>query len=430
MKRIVPISLACTFAFLLALPAIAAASTPNPNSAVVKARIFNDCPFSTVSITNNYPSLISIEDTGLACSGFANMHNRTFSTDGIDGVPFDNNSDFRVACDFNLSGTGNGEGGLRISPWWSKDVDGLFNVRSTDGEIACFGGRLPFFSFTARYGLHYVKGTTIHLEMTYKPNGLGASSPATLEYALDYNGTHYSSGALNFDQANPAEDPPHGLWGMLNDGRVGGHIKGFMDPGNFTSGVKATFTNISLVICPIEPTANSATLNLRVFNDCPFTTLTTVNNYPAVISINDQGLACSGFANLHTWTFADGQTQTVLNNNSDFSIAADVKLNGTSGGFGEAGLRISPWYSHDVDGRFNIRIPDGEIACFGGRLPFYSFTGSNGLHYVAGQTIHLGITYHPNGLSSTSPGTISTYCRPLIRKRTRPSGGALPATSS
>ena len=33
------------------------------------------------------------------------------------------------------------------------------------GEIACFGGRLPFYSFTAAYGLHYVPGTAIWMQI-------------------------------------------------------------------------------------------------------------------------------------------------------------------------------------------------------------------------------------------------------------------------
>ena len=66
-------------------------------------------------------------------------------------------------------------------------MDGRFNVRTTDGEIACFGGRLPFYSFTVAHGLTYVKGNPIHLEMIYRPNGLSAASPATIEYKLTYN---------------------------------------------------------------------------------------------------------------------------------------------------------------------------------------------------------------------------------------------------
>jgi hypothetical protein len=399
MKRISLISLAGLAVLLV--PLIAAA-TPNPNSAVVKTRLFNDCPFTTITVVNNYPSLISIQDAHLACSGFANMHNWTLSTDGVNGASFANNSDFDISCDFVM--TGHGEGGIRISPWWSHDVDGLFNVRSTDGEIACFGGRLPFYTFTGVFGLRYHAGDPIHLEATYKPHGLNASSPATIEYRVTYLGASYSSGALNFDQANPAEDPPHGLWGMLNDGQVGGHMKAFLDtPGDFSATTKATFSNIRFHICPIELDPTAANLKLRVFNDCPFTTLTTVNNYPSLISINDAGLACSGFANLHVWTLADDPgTESVFNNDDDFSIACDYRMTGN----GEGGLRLSPWWSHDADGLFNVRSTDGEIACFGGRLPFYTFTGVYGLRYAAGDVIHLSMTYKHNGLSSGSPATI------------------------
>ena len=329
------------------------------------------------------------------------MNNWTLSTDGVNGAQFANDSDFDISTDFVM--TGRGEGGLRLSPWWSQDVDGLFNVRSTDGEIACFGGRLPFYSFTAVYGLRYTAGDPIHLEMTYKPHGLNASSPATIEYRVTYGGTSYSSGALNFDQGNPGEDPPHGLWGLLNFGEVGGHMKAFMSPGDFNASTKATFTNIRFHICPIELDATTADVKTRVFNDCPFTTLTVTNNYPSQISINDAGLACNGFANLHVWTMADDHgAESVFNNDDDFSISCDYQMTGK----GEGGLRLSPWWSHDADGLFNVRATDGEIACFGGRLPFYSFSGQNGLRYTAGDVIHLSMTYKHNGLSSGSPATI------------------------
>ncbi|MEK7331033.1 MAG: hypothetical protein AAB113_09540, partial [Candidatus Eisenbacteria bacterium] len=218
---------------------------PNPTAAVTKTRIFNDCPFTTVNVANNYPSLVSIEDVGLACSGWANLHNWSFSEDGANPALFNNNADFRVSADLVLDGSGTGEAGLRISPWWSPDVDGRFNVRVPDGEIACFGGRLPFYTFTGAYGLHYVKGDPIHLEMIYKPNGLSSTSPATIEYNVTYLGTTYGSGPLNFDMANPSEDPPHGLWGMLNNGRAGGYVQPRMDPGNFSSTVKAEWANIA-----------------------------------------------------------------------------------------------------------------------------------------------------------------------------------------
>ena len=263
MKRISLFGLASLTALLVPLIAIASA-TPNPNGAIVKTRIFNDCPSTTINVVNNYPSLISIEDIGLACSGFANLHNWSFSTDGgATAASFPNGSDFRASTDLTLTGTGNGESGIRLSPWFSHDVDGRFNVRSTDGEIACFGGRLPFFTFTGTFGLHYQKGNPIHLELTVKPHGLNASSPGTIEYTVVYQGATYSSGELNLDQGNASEDPPHGLWGILNDANVGGYAQCFMVPGNFNTAFKATYTNIKFVICPIEPNPGCASRRSR-----------------------------------------------------------------------------------------------------------------------------------------------------------------------
>lgn len=219
------------------------AATPDPTSVLFNLRVFNDCPGSTVTTTNNYPSLVAIEDQGLFCNGFANLHNWHFSEDGVSEAVFNNDAHFRFSADLVISGTGNGEAGLQVAPWWSHNVDGRFNVRSTDGEIACFGGRLPFYSFTGNYGLHYVKGEVIGLEIIYTPNDLSETNPATIEYIVNYGGS-YSSGLLPFDMGNPAEDPPYGLWGMLNDARVGGYCQLFMDPGNDESGVRTEWQNI------------------------------------------------------------------------------------------------------------------------------------------------------------------------------------------
>jgi hypothetical protein len=401
MRRITLFSLALLTVMLVP---VMAAATPQVNGANIAERIFNDCPFTNLTVVNDYPSLISIEDAGLVCNGGANLTIWSLSSDGgATAARFDNDSDFRISADVTFSGQGRMEGGLRISPWWSQSVDGAFNVKSGfgGGEIAVFGGRLPFFSFTGAYGLHYETGKTISLSMTYKPHGLNASGPATIEYEVTYEGSTYSSGTLLFDQANPAEDPPHGLWGMLNDGRVGGRAQSFMD-GNEVS-AKATFTNIRYVICPVEPDPDHATTSIRIFNDCPFSSVNVSNNYPSNISISDGPTACDGFANLHTWTLSDdGNVEHRFQNDDDFSIACDFSLSGP----GEGGLRISPWWSQQVDGLFNVRATDGEVAVFGGRLPFFRFTSAPNNLVYAGGPIHLEMIYKHNGLSQASPATI------------------------
>jgi hypothetical protein len=231
-----------------------AGAGPDPNSAVLRLRIFNDCPTSQLTTTNNYPTLIAIEDLQLDCTGFANLHNWRFSEDGANPAVFNNNDSFRFGADLVVSGTGEGESGLQLSPWWSQDVDGRLNVRTTDGEIACFGGRLPFYSFTAPpHNLHYVKGTPIHLEIKYLANDLNQQNPGTIEYTVVYNSTTYLSGVLPFDEGNPNEG--RGTWGILDDARAGAHLQAFLQAGNPNAGIRAEWTNIFFeeLIVPVEP---------------------------------------------------------------------------------------------------------------------------------------------------------------------------------
>ncbi len=156
----------------------AAIATMEPTDAAIFPRVFNDCPFSELSIISAYPPLIQIEDTKNSCgAGFANRHAWRFSQDGTTAQLFNNNNGFKFSSYLTITGDGEAEAGIGISPWWSPLVDGVFNFRTTDGEIACFGGRLPFYSFTGSQGLTYVKGTTVYVEIIYLPNSLHGSRP-------------------------------------------------------------------------------------------------------------------------------------------------------------------------------------------------------------------------------------------------------------
>lgn len=233
------------------------AATPNSDGVVFNLRIFNDNPGSTVTTTNAYPASIVISDVGGLSGGFANLHNWHLATAGVEDV-FNNSNAFCLAATMVITGQHNAEAGLQLSPWWSQNVDGRMNVRVPDGEIACFGGRLPFYSFTANHGLHYAKGDAIHMSMTYLPNSLSAASPATIEYKVIYQGGVYTSGLLPFDQGNPAEDPPYGLWGCLNDARLGGFVQPFVmgDP-FFATGTQVEFTSICYT--NLEPVPDATT---------------------------------------------------------------------------------------------------------------------------------------------------------------------------
>ena len=114
------------------LAATTASATPVPNSAVLHLRVFNDCPISVLNTTNAFPGLIQIDDQNQLppfCAGFANLHTWRFSTDGVNSIQFLNGDAFQYSATLVLNGAG--EAGLSMSPWFSEDVDGQFNVRST-----------------------------------------------------------------------------------------------------------------------------------------------------------------------------------------------------------------------------------------------------------------------------------------------------------
>ncbi|MBK6899967.1 MAG: hypothetical protein IPH09_12090 [bacterium] len=229
-------------ALLLAISSVALATTV-PNGAVITTRIWNDCPLGTVTSTNNYGTLVSIHEQKVMCgAGWGSRHNWRFADGGV-AQNFANGDGFSYSCDLTISGTGEAEATLAIAPWWSQAVGGAFNFRTNDGEIACFGGRLPFYSFTGSQGLHYVKGETVHAEVVYLPNGLNAGSPATIEYKVTIGGTLYTSGALAFDMGNPAE--PYGTWGMLDNAQVGGDFLQFLQQGDLNGYVQVDWANIT-----------------------------------------------------------------------------------------------------------------------------------------------------------------------------------------
>jgi hypothetical protein len=234
---------------VVGLATATALATPVIDSAVVKLRIWNDDPASTITETNLYPSVVSIQDVHSGTGGWTNRHAfRLSDNGGISETPFNNGDGFAFFSDVKIEGNTVAEGGLNFTPWWSKDVDGAFMLNTESGEIACFGGRLPFYSFTGNYGLHYTAGETVRQGIVYSPNGLSEASPATIQYCLIKGGTWYTSGPLAFDMGNPGEDPPYGLWGNLNDGRLGGYFMAKTgNPAPAGNWQKITFGNMTFV---------------------------------------------------------------------------------------------------------------------------------------------------------------------------------------
>jgi hypothetical protein len=244
-KKLMFVMLCVSLGMVLCGTAIA---SPVINGAVIQTRIWNDNPTSIVTTSNSYPSSITINDDqrGSQDGGWANLHIFRLSADGgSTAATFANGDAFGFAADVTITGTGNAEAGLQVAPWWSLQGDGKFMVNGDGGEIAAFGGRLPFYSFRTGYGINYTKGDTIRMGVVYRPNSLSLLDPATIEYIVTMAGTTYSSGPLAFDEGNPAEDPPHGLWGMLTPAEVGGYFQ--PQVGNTTLWEQVAFGNMDYV---------------------------------------------------------------------------------------------------------------------------------------------------------------------------------------
>src|SRR5207249_2850412 len=118
-----------------------------------------------------------------------------------------------------------------------------------------------FYSFTVNHGITYTKGTTIRFEETYNAHENISTNPATIQYRVIYNNTTYDSPVLPFGEQNPNECD-HGLWGMLNDGRVGGY---FQPRANTGASLTATWSNITYSKCNLQVAAefHPSTLNLN-----------------------------------------------------------------------------------------------------------------------------------------------------------------------
>jgi len=265
MKRIGYISLA-VLAICTVLGAGVAQASPAINGAILYPRWFNDCAVTTLTPTNLYPGLIRIDESFLVCTGGANMHPWDLSADGGGTSAVFNNKDaFSLGAVLRLEHpTGNvgQEGGLRVCPWWDQKANGYFNVRLPDGEIACFGGVLPFFTFTGAFGLHYLAGTDIHIQVIYDPHCNTANDPGTIEYIVDYQGQHFTSGPLAFNNCTSGEEI-HGCYGIMDDARVGGRIQqnfgvGGGDPGaqNIGSFFDVLYAPLAGHDCPV-PTQNT-----------------------------------------------------------------------------------------------------------------------------------------------------------------------------
>jgi hypothetical protein len=170
----------------------------------------------------------------------------------------------------------------------------------------------------------------------------------------------------------------------------------------------AVFQNITITG---DPSINSDIIHTRVFNDYPSATLTTVNNYPSLVSFGESNVvAPSGFANRDDWRFSSdgGATDHLFQNTEYWSVSLSLTLTGSpTSPRKEAGIRLDS--SIGGDGLFILDTDAHEIVAFGGPLPFYSF----GNTFNSGDTVLMGMTYEnvggTNGIVYSANGVNSPF---------------------
>ena len=140
---------------------------------------------------------------------------------------------------------------------------------------------------------------------------------------------------------------------------------------------------------------NSVVIQERRFNDYPGSTLTTVNNYPSLVSFSEGPFGAGGFANQHVARFSEnGVTARSFLNAEAFDISVDVLLSvGSTAPRKEAGFRMDSFIGGEG---FFILTSDGEVAAFGGPLPFFGF----GNIYTPGTSARMRMIYRPGAVST------------------------------
>jgi len=137
-------------------------------------------------------------------------------------------------------------------------------------------------------------------------------------------------------------------------------------------------------------TINSAVYTPRQFDDVPTATLTVVENYPSLISFEEQNVSQpTGFANRDSWHFSNnsGASPYLFNNSDAFTITMTLTLTGDPiSPRKEAGFVFNNPLNDA--GEFIVNTDGHEFVAFGGFLPFYAFPRN----FNSGDTVNMGLT--------------------------------------
>lgn len=209
------------------------------NSAVITPRVFNDFPSATGNYVNNYPSSITLGESGeFGASGFANKDEWQFSNNGTSAYTLGAFDFFTVSMTLNVTGatTVDNEAGFLIP----NSITGLpggdlqFIADPNSGFLGMFGGSGYWNS-----GLTYTAGETVTLGMQYFYDS-GNSANAFQFWVNAGSGNIYS----------PVQDLPSA------DNLAGSTLGAYFQLQGMTSAPgssgQAVFGNISLTSVP-EP---------------------------------------------------------------------------------------------------------------------------------------------------------------------------------
>lgn len=162
---------------------------------------------SNLTVTNNGLPGIRYEDRNFTGGGFANRHHSALA---VNGTPFqfNRNAAFKFEVDVTINGPGRTEAGIWLgtAPFFpnsaNANVGQFVMLPDNSGEIAAFGGVLPFFSNNQNPWdngnpnppgnmARAVRGNTVHLTMIYEP-----SIPA-INYGVNGVFTGFLQGFMN-----------------------------------------------------------------------------------------------------------------------------------------------------------------------------------------------------------------------------------------
>lgn len=195
---------------------------------------------SDLTITNNGMAGIRFEDRNFTGGGFANRHQAALAVNGS-AFHFQPDQSFKFDVDVIITGNARTEAGIwhGTAPFFpnsaSADVGQFVMLPDNNGEIAAFGGRLPFFSNNQPENAampRAARNQVFHLSFVYD----AVSSPRAYKYGV--NGVYTP---LKFEGLDTAGFLPDSLMGVYVQGPNGQPLSGDVD---------VTFTNLSIVPAP------------------------------------------------------------------------------------------------------------------------------------------------------------------------------------